>query len=177
MKRGLTLIEMLLTLGLLSLLTGAIASWIVISARVSVDAAKSMRWNNAAQAVLQLIQDDLSIGDLSAPCGEPNGARQRSPSNVLERVWNEDGRLTIVTRSGAHEGASEWGGQVRHVFSHDSAKGFLQLTVVDEGGRSSLRLLLGGVQGFAAAIDETKNDLEVSLVGEDENIIVRRYAL
>ena len=62
MRRGLTMIELMLAVSLLAVLMLAVTSWIQVTARAGATTIEPARWRGAAEAVLQLIHDDLVTG-------------------------------------------------------------------------------------------------------------------
>src|SRR5262245_45979586 len=110
--RGLTLIEILVAVGLMSLVMIAAASWIQTTTRASSEFATPARWEVAAQAVLALIHDDICTGDFESHRQAKDGIR-------LERARVNDGRLSIMTRG--------HGEPCTHEFTLDTLKGELSL--------------------------------------------------
>src|SRR5882672_6848049 len=67
MRRGLTLIELLLAIALLSGIVIAAGAWTGIAGHAATRASEPMRLQIAANAALQLIHDDLAVGDFEGP--------------------------------------------------------------------------------------------------------------
>ncbi len=165
MRRGLTMIEVLVALGLLSTVIFTLTSWIHSTARAST-LAEPVRWHVAAEAALQLIHDDLMTGDFLT---EQQRRKRRQP-----RVMVENGSLRIRTR--ADQGGDETGPTI-HRYELD--------TVTDELGRSNepkrmrhtTRLLLDQVDTWLCAQDEERTMLTVIITSDAGQSIQRSYLL
>ena len=72
MRRGLTLIELLIALSLMASLTVALSTWLAMTSRAYADHAAPTRWVAAAEAALGLVHQDLANGDF-----EPKHERTR----------------------------------------------------------------------------------------------------
>lgn len=162
-RRGLTMIEVLVALGLLSALVFTLTSWIQTTARAST-LAEPVRWRVAAEAVLQLIHDDLMTGDFLS---EQPRRRNRHP-----RVMVEDGSLHIVTRA-----SSGGGGTTVHHYALDAFTGELTRTHGPKLGRHTTRLLLDDVRNWNCRIDEERTMLTVSITSGAGPSIQRSYLL
>jgi len=88
-RRGLTLIELVLSLGILSLLASLCVSWMMASVDTSSARAGETRWLTAAGLTLDQIERDVQTGDWA-----PTRERRAVP-----KVGVEDGSLVIRTRS------------------------------------------------------------------------------
>ena len=165
MRRGLTMIEVLVALGLLSALVLTLTSWIQTTARAST-LAEPLRWRVAAEAVLQLIHDDLMTGDFLT---EQQRRRNRQP-----RVMVENGSLRIRTR--AVQGGDETGPTV-HRYELDALTSELGRTNEPKRGRRTARLLLDDVDSFNCRIDEERTILTVSITFGAGQSIRRSYLL
>ena len=165
MRRGLTMIEVLVALGLLSTLMLTVTSWIQTTVRAST-LAEPMRWGVAAEAVLQLIHDDLMTGDFEA---EQQRRRSRQP-----RVMVENGSLRIRTRT--VQGGDETGPTI-HRYKRDTLTTELGRTNEPKRGRHTTRLLLDDVASFNCRIDEQRTILTVSITSDSSQSIQRSYLL
>jgi type II secretory pathway component PulJ len=152
------MIELLLAVSLLSMLTLGVASWVQTTARSSAQCAAPLRWHAGAQAVLQLIHDDLASGDFAAD------DRSLRPS---PRVRVVDGALHLETRAGR---------AVQHIYRLDVPGHELALTRV-AGGRRSARTLLQHVQDWQCTLDENQRILTVSIASLEAATLTRRYQL
>lgn len=164
-RRGLTMVEILVALGLLSALMLTVTSWIQTTARASA-LAEPMRWRIAAQAVLQLIHDDLMTGDFEA--GQQR-RRSRQP-----RVMVESDSLRIDTRTGQ---AGEETGPTTHHYELDTFSDELAMTSEPKRARHTTRLLLDDVDRFTYHIDEERTMLTVSITSSSDQSIRRSYLL
>ena len=165
MRRGLTMIEVLVALGLLSALVLTLTSWIQTTARAGA-LAEPVRWRVAAEAVLQLIHDDLMTGDFLT---EQQRRRSRHP-----RVTAENGSLHIRTR--AVQGGDETGTTI-HRYELDTRTSELGRTNEPKRGRHTTRLLLDDVGSFNCRIDEERTMLTVSISSGANQSIQRSYLL
>ena len=166
MRRGLTMLELLVAVGLLSALLLATASWTRVAARSSTSTAEPMRWRVAAEAVLSLIHDDLATGDFANV-----GRRGRNQAPRVEVTY---GTLRINTRSVA---PGDVIGSVTNRYTLDSFSGELQLDQRTRLGRRSARLLLDGVSKWKCELDEEKDILTISIVSNDATGVGRSYLL
>ncbi len=165
MRRGLTIIEVLVSLGLLSALMLTVTSWIQTTVRAST-LAEPMRWSVAAEAVLQLIHDDLMTGDFEA--------EQQRRSNREPGVMVENGSLRIRTRT--VQGGDEIG-QTIHRYELDTFTDELGATNEPKRGRHTTRLLLDDVERFNCRIDDEPALLTVSITSGSGQSIQRSYLL
>ena len=165
MRRGLTMIEVLVALGLLSALVLTLTSWIQTTARAAA-LAEPVRWHVAAEAVLQLIHDDLMTGDFLT---EQQKRRRRQP-----RVMVENGSLRIDTRASSSGGG---GGPTFHHYALDAFTGELTRTHGPKLGRKTTRLLLDKVTTWLCAQDEERTMLTVSITSGAGRSIQRSYLL
>ncbi len=160
---GLTMIEVLVALGLLSALMLTVTSWIQTTVRAST-LAEPMRWRVAAEAVLQLIHDDLMTGDFEA----------EQERNQQSRVMVENGSLRIRTR--AVQGGDETGPTI-HRYELDTLTSELGRTNEPKRGRHTTRLLLDDVASFNCRLDEERTILTVSITSGSGQSIQRSYLL
>ena len=163
MRRGLTMIEVLVALGLLSALVLTLTSWIQTTARAAA-LAEPVRWRVAAEAVLQLIHDDLMTGDFLS---EQQRRRRRHP-----RVMVENGSLRIDTRG--VQGGDEIGATV-HRYKLDALRSELGRTNEPKRGRHTTRLLLDDVRNWNCRIDEERTMLTVIITSDAGQSIQRSY--
>ncbi len=167
MRRGLTMLELLLALSLLSAIMLATASWTQVAARASADAIYPVRWRAAAEAVLQLIHDDLVTGDFTDT--------QRGRRNQNARVEVVDGAIRIRTRAVGNTG--DVTGLAIHRYAFDAFSGQLQLDQRTVTGERYTRPLLDHVQEWQCVIDEEQNLLTVTITSSEESVIARSYIL
>lgn len=165
MNRGLSLVEMLVALSLLGALMLALVSWTRLGLGSTQTTVEHERWNASAEAVLQLVQDDLLSGDFPAPSEEP-------------RVECEAGELHVRTRR-----LRPPGGVVLREYALDPVRG--RLTVRERaptGSRSASAdleptILLEHVRDWSCTLDEEEARLEVKLRSADGTTRERVYAL
>jgi prepilin-type N-terminal cleavage/methylation domain-containing protein len=143
-RRGLTMVEMLMALLLLSAIVMANASWTSIAGRLGAHA----DW--AAQAVIEQvfarIHDDLVTGDFGPP--HPH-SHSREKDRFRVRV--QDGTLEIDTRAGHTS-----------IYRFDPLAHVLER--VTRGGQAlPPRRLMGDIDSFACSIDDEKRPLVVTL--------------
>ena len=109
--RGLTLVEVLVSLSLLSSLMLVASWWVVEFARNAFPLEERLRWESCAREVLCRIAEDAQIGDLA-------------PSET-SKVEIEDGHLRIWTRVAGADG-----GAVLHDYHSTGDKLLLSVTAV-----------------------------------------------
>ena len=136
MKRGLTLLELMLSISLLSLLMLAVVSWSTAAARSYSLLSERVVWRTTAGAALQVIADDLRAGDF--------GSRLRSP-----KVAVRGSTLTIQTRDSA---GSEAPGPLVRAYGHEARTGEVQVRERRIGAPQQTRTLVGGVSEWKCAI-------------------------
>jgi len=166
MRRGLTMIELLVALGLLSAVMLAVVSWTQVMAQTSQHATGPVRWRSAAEAVLRLIHDDLVSGDLVA-------ARKRGTRDK-PRIQIVDGVLQINTRAVDPAGTS---GPVVHRYALEVSSRALRREQRTLQGPPSSRLLLDDVLEWQCAVDEEEQVLRVSVTSQDQITVARTYLL
>lgn len=166
MRRGLTMVELLLALSLLTGIMVAIASWTQVTARASTAVAGPLHWRSAARAVLQLIHDDLVSGDF----GEPKGRRP----NQKARVEVVGDVLRIRTRL---VGLRDHAGPVAHEYRFEASSGEVRLGQRSGQGRSSTRLLLDQVHAWQATFDDENRVLTVTITSTGGTTAKRSYIL
>ncbi len=153
MRRGLTMIELLLALSLLGMIALAVASWTHVAAGSATGVSQPRRWLTAAEAVLQLIHDDVA-----GSAGSSRGESREPP------VRAADGALEIHTRSTAPGGLV---GPVTSRYSHEPASGRLVFRQRTPDGRESTRLLLDRVEQWEVGIDKENRALIVRIASHD----------
>ncbi len=97
---GLTLIEMLMSLVILSSLMGIVIPWLQLTSQLQHRILPQHKWQAAANAVLHMIRDDLVISDALSFSDLQDSTSQTgySQPRVLHRV----DALTIQTRARLH---------------------------------------------------------------------------
>lgn len=178
MRRGLTMVELLLAVSLLTPITLAIAAWTQVAARASASAAEPMRWRAAAEAALQLIHDDLVTGDFSG--GPTDRSSQQSRVEVV------DGMLRIRTRATPGSWTAPAPGRVTpgsvtgpatHRYIFDAFSGELRLRQRTAHGAQSIRTLLDRVRQWQCEIDHEHNLLTIAITSIRGPAVARSYVL
>lgn len=166
MRRGLTMIELLVSLGILSAVTLTTVAWTQSAVRAT-RLAEPMRFSAAADAVLQLIHDDLATGDF-----ELDESRRRDQGSP--RATIVEGSLRIQTRA---VNFSTVAGPVIHHYTLDRVTDELQLREEDATGRENSRILLDQVRDWDCAIDDENNVLTVLITSMVGRGLARSYRL
>lgn len=148
MRRGLTMLELLLALALMAAVLTALLAVIQTTAAATVTIAEPLQWRTAAERVVQLVRADLLCGDFSASA---------------DRVSVTDGTLRIRTRA---SGADAVAGPVTCLYAL-RGDGRLELERRAPGGSIERRDLLGGVRRFACAVGADGRVLAVTIASED----------
>lgn len=163
MKRGLTMVELLLALILLSAVMTGAATWMQLAARSAASSAQSCRAANTAQAAMRLVQLDLTQGDFQLA-----GHAESSPPRVQCELHN----LKIKTRALA-------GGPATHEFRFDEGNG--ELTLIEHVPSTSHarepRVLLRHVQAFDCRLESDVRELSVSLLVKDTQAVSLKWRL
>lgn len=155
MSRGLTLIEMLLSLAIVSGMMIVAIGWMQSADTASASARKELTWRIAAAAAMQVIHDDLATGDFELT--------RRGNTQPKSRVIVENDVLSIITRSG--------GKPMVHVYSLDAS--ILQMRRSSE---ETSRILLREVDDFICEHDEDEGVLIVTIRRSDQ-ALTRRFNL
>lgn len=143
-RPGLTLLELLLALALLSGLAMAAVAWTTTSVDSSRMLSARVRWENAANATLRLIERDLATGDTRSGRFGP-GAGQPS-------LEVEPGLIRIPTRQPPYTGRE------RTTYRFDESGGILTRRTTDETGHEGDEIVLLGDLA-AVEFEVTQRDL------------------
>ena len=160
--RGLTMVELLVALALLSAIMLGVSSWVGAAARASTAVAEPVRWVSAAEAALQRIHDDVMVGDFD----ESN----ESPEN--RRVQVDDDTLSIHTRGGWSDDIV---GAATHEYAFDRRSNELQVVQRVHAGSEHQYLLVDQVGSWSAQLDEETGVLAVTITSTDGVMRGRRY--
>ena len=158
MRRGLTMIELLLSLSLLGAIAVATTSWLGTAAEMTV-AAPETRWRAAAEAAMQLVHNDLVVGDRETDSRRP-------------KVEVSSGMLSVRTR----DARGEFAGQVVHEYQLDLLRRELVLRERGPAGKERRRVLLDRVRRWTCELDKELEALDVTIEREDGFTMNRRFS-
>lgn len=170
LDRGLTMVELLVALALLSAITLGVGSWVGATARASTSVVEPVRWASAAEAALQRIHDDVMVGDFDE--------RDESPEN--RRVHVDGDILRIRTRSSSIidlEGSGSSGGVVTHEYVLDRFSNELHLRQRNDAGTEHRYLLVDQVGAWSAQLDEETGVLVVTIMSTNGVTRERGYQM
>jgi prepilin-type N-terminal cleavage/methylation domain-containing protein len=170
MKRGLTMLELLISLALLALMIGVVMTWTRTAASASA-LAQPARVRHAVQSVFDLVQQDLLVGDFP-----PESQRQRSqrPSGQ-DRVEVADGAMLRVRTRDCTPGN---GGAVTHEYHFDPQRHELSLVGIDhQGHRAEPRLLVDSINQWTCDLDDEHFTLTITIITTDGVEHTRRFRL
>ncbi len=142
MRRGLTLMETLASLALLSLIAIACAEWIAVASRVNTIAEHDSSLALPIEAVFVQLQDDLHCGEF--PSDDLHPAVQPNEVTISRLVGD---------RVGLH--------QYRLM---DDGRLVLRIQWVESASPAVVRPLLIGARGFACHYNSENRRLEVRIV-------------
>lgn len=158
-RRGMTLLEMLFALALLSgIVIGATAWGRATAARLDAERARQA-WTACASALLRSIETDVAVADL-----DPIGDRARG----IERVATDEATLTIRTRE-RHRGV------VVRAYAFDPDAGTVSVRTTAAGAVVAADTALGDVRMVTFGIHD--QHLEVNLRHEDGTTLATSIAL
>lgn len=163
-RRGITLIELLATLSLLTILSIVSVSWMTTVLRSQSRLTSQASWHRASVAVLDLIgQDVLTVDRLDT------GGRSNTP-----RIVVEDNILRIRARD--HEGLST------QQYSFDEGSSELHRQYQGQRRQADQVALLGDTQAFVCELmlpseERAMPILTVSLVANDGREVHRAFIL
>lgn len=163
-RRGITLIELLATLSLLTILSVVSVSWMTMVLRSQSRLTSQASWHRTSVEVLDLIgQDMLTVDRLNA------GGRSNTP-----RIVVEDNIIRIRTRS--HEGVGI------QQYSFDQGSSELHRQYQGQQIQANQVALIGETQAFVCELmlpseERAMPILTVSLVANDGREIHRTYIL
>ncbi|MDA3961793.1 MAG: prepilin-type N-terminal cleavage/methylation domain-containing protein [Planctomycetota bacterium] len=112
LRRGLTLIELLAALALLSMVAVATATWLRIGARAAQAASQHLGPWQAQQAALRLLRDDCRLGATRVVSEDGLELQLRTLHRLQQRgaasvTWRIDPEGTVWRREGAEPDASQ----------------------------------------------------------------------
>lgn len=157
MRRGMTILEMLLALALLGAVCTLLTSWLTTIARFGATHGPCMEWRSAAVQALRAMEDDLACGDFEPP------ERGRA---VKPRVEIVEGRvLRLATRSTSAYDPAHPGAAI-HEYRLEESTRILLIGIGGSEGRSDRRVersLLCDVAQLDFELDEEKGVLTVTI--------------
>jgi len=159
MKRGMTLLEVLLALTLLASLVVATTSWTTMAATLGSRLEATLEQESSAQAFLRLIHDDIAAGDLVAK-------EESGKSRV--RIDEADGSLVIEART--------QGRAVERRFTFDENESVISLRE-QQPGSPIRRSAVCAARDAVWMIDDELGALMVTLTLKDGTVVSRRYVL
>ena len=166
-SRGLTLIETLVSLVLLSGLLLASTSWLQIAGRTGAEGPEPLRWRSAAMNALE--QAAVDVRSVTSP----------TEGEETEAVAVDSSRLSIRTRGAlpiAFEASLGAAGNRRHVYEFDSHDRMLRLVVQSiDGSIMAAFDMLDDVDVFDAEFDREKGTLRIRIEGGDGQVVQRTF--
>lgn len=155
--RGVTLVEVLVSLTLLASMAAATAAWLTTAAGAARRIERSHRIEAAMEATLDRIGEDVLIGDflLDPP------AASRGSAGRADRVTISGDDLAVATRGGVGD---HLGQPVRHIYRFERTAGRLVREVVaQKPGDTISRVLVAELVAFQAQYDPIDQTLRVTL--------------
>lgn len=151
-RRGLTLVEMLMALLLLTGIVTAVASWTSVAGRLGYSAVEPMRTRSVAEAVFARIQEDLVCGDFNL-----QATKRSNGQHEQFRVRVADDALAIDARAGE-----------ARVYRLDRTTKRLECS--ERGNETPMtRVLMAGVAEFTCILDDEERWLTVDLVTQGDD--------
>lgn len=169
MRRGMTILEMLLALALLGAVCTLLTSWLTTFARLSAENGPLVEWRSAAMQALRAIEDDLACGDFESP------ERKRPAKARIEIV--EGRMLRLATRSSAAHLPTHPGPAI-HEYRLDESTGILVIAIVGSSGRADRRVgrpLLNDVAQLNLELDEEEGVLKVTIRARSGDEVGRSF--
>ncbi len=159
LSHGVTLVELLISLALLSIVLVGLTSWLGLSGRMTRSISDRARFEAAAGALLERINEDLLTGDFDLE------------DKKEDRVMVGYDALRIMTRS---KDARNAGLQIVREYRFDSQTGELLL---DRGRSGESSVLLSDLVSVDFTLTERSNEvfLEVVLVSSFGHSLSRRF--
>lgn len=163
-RRGITLIELLATLSLLTILSVVSVSWMTTVLRSHSRSTSQASWHRASVSVLDLIGQDVLTVDLL-----DTGGQSKTP-----RIVVTDNILRIRTRNQTGVGTQQ--------YSFNQSSSELNRQFQGQRTQTNLVALLGETKAFVSALIPPSEErampiLMVSLIAHDGREIHRTYIL
>lgn len=169
--RGLTLVEVLVSLALLASLAAATAVWLTTAHAGARRIEGSLRLEAAMEATLDRIGEDVLIGDFLVD----RQAAPRSAAGRIHRVTTSGGELSVMTRGGVGD---HLGQPVRHFYRFERTAGRLVREVVAQESADTIsRLLMAELADFEAQYDPIEQTLRATLRSTNGVTRVRTWSM
>lgn len=152
-RRGLTLIELLASMVLLSLLVGALYAWLHSVVDLSARQVDPAVWDGRARLALQRIREDLLVGD------DPNVEAENNVLTLQSRE-QELGRVVVRYRLQASTGSL-----VRDTLS------------AELGDPRRTQLVLNDVHDWQVDLDDEDQRLAITVAGDGPRHLRREFQL
>lgn len=159
---GLTLIEVLVSMALLTGVFVAVGAWIEITASAASSISEPLQWNQTAEATLRVIGDDLNTGDFETETTDYSEPRIEVDENT--------GALTFDARTAGH-------GAVTIEIKHDNNTNQLVRNVRQNQQTIASRVLIGAVQNWQCAVNEEATQLTIMIESINGHTAQRSFAL
>jgi len=159
---GLTLIEVLVSMALLTGVFIAVGAWIEVTASASSSISTPLQWQQAADVTMRVIADDLHTGDFTAEPIHDNQPRVEVNENT--------GALTIDTRIAGH-------GPVSVIIEHNSETNRLMRIVRANEQAVASRVLIGDVSDWQCALNDEQTQVAVTIESTNGQSVFRGFAL
>lgn len=168
-RRGMTILEVLLSLVLLGALASMLTSWLVTISRASAEHGSRMQWRSAARGALDLIEDDLTTGDFEI------GAQGHLAQPQVVVV--EPSRLRIRTRS-TWTHSPQAPGPAIHEYLFDPMAGVLMLSISSNSSAMSpwRRSLVTSVTAWEVDSNEEQRILSIRIESSSGEAMSRRFS-
>lgn len=168
-RRGLTFIELLLALALLSAVVAAVAAWIETSARTIAAVDGPMRWERAVGKVMRLIEEDLRRVSPAVIASRQEDTRSTVPVTI------DVNRLVIPSPEISSRNGDRHGNEQEQfaTYERDPTTKTLTRSLRDNQPRP----LLDGVDAFAVTLSDDEPMLTVWLRSERGDEMQRRFIL
>jgi prepilin-type N-terminal cleavage/methylation domain-containing protein len=151
--RGLTLIEVLVSLALLTSIVVATNSWLGVVRTVNGELYEQAQRDTTLDALFRSIRDDCVTGDVLPP--------------RVERVETGGDVLRIRTRDGATGTVTQW------TYRLDR----LDETIVRVSGNGEQQVIVDAVTSWQCALDDDERVLRITMSRADDGTHDRRFVL
>lgn len=170
-RRGLTLLEVLVALAIVSSLALAVFTWVSSVARAAQAASSRASRDATIAGILRSIQDDLACRDFGAARDDPE-----------RRVVSVDaGTLIVRTRAPSSEigspemGSSEIRGPIRRAYHYEQSDRMVVLRETTDDGVERRSILARRVDVFEVILAERGDQFVLSVAIDDGPVARRRF--